>query len=118
MFCNGWHGVQDHLHMLLAVSYEQGMLACQFYTGEPIIHVGVPENIYRILLRTPYAGSYYRKYVKGKYPCPYETKAKPYRPREKPNPKPRPEAPIVDAPQMDLFGLAISGSLAKSLRNL
>ena len=116
----GWHGVQDHLHILLAVSYEpiSGTLACRFCTGEPVIHVGVPENIYQILLRNPYAGSYYRKHVKGKYPCPYEDKTKPYRTKEKPNPKPRPEAHVSRPPQMDLFGLAISGSLAKSLRNL
>jgi KTSC domain-containing protein len=67
----GWHGVQDHIHSLIAISYEpiDGTLACQFKSGEPYLYTNVPENIYQILLRSPFAGAYFRKHVKDRYPC-------------------------------------------------
>ena len=65
----GWHGVTDHLHILLAVSYEpiEGTLACRFSTGEPVIFSNVPEEKYQILLRHKFAGSYFRKHIRAKY---------------------------------------------------
>jgi len=67
----GWRSAGDNKKILLAVDYcrDGGLLSCRFYsTNQPITYVGVPERIYGILLRTPYAGAYYRKYVLGKYP--------------------------------------------------
>ncbi len=66
----GWHGVTDNKHILIAVSYEpvEGTLACRFVAGEPVIHLNVPENLYQILLRSSYAGSYYRKQIANKFP--------------------------------------------------
>ena len=64
----GWKSVGDNKKILLAVDYCNGLLSCRFFsTQEPITYVGVPERIYRILLKSPFAGSYYRKYVLGKY---------------------------------------------------
>lgn len=66
----GWHGVTDPKHILLAVCYEpiDGTLACRFNTGDPVMHINVPEVKYQILLKSPFAGSYYRKHIKPKYP--------------------------------------------------
>lgn len=66
----GWHGVTDPKHILLAVCYEpiDGTLACRFNTGDPVMHINVPEVKYEILLKSPFAGSYYRKHIKPKYP--------------------------------------------------
>jgi hypothetical protein len=79
---SGWRGVTDHLHILLAVSFEpvEGSLACRFNTGEPLIHVGVPEAKYQTLIHSPFAGSYYRKFIRSKYPCPYNDVAPKYKP--------------------------------------
>jgi hypothetical protein len=84
MSYRGWHGVQDHLHILVAVSYEpvDASLACKFNTGEPLIHVGVPERKYQILLTSPYAGTYYRTHIRSKYPCPFAQNPPPYKPSE------------------------------------
>ena len=68
----GWHGIQDHLHQLIAVSYEpiEGHLCCRFHsTDEVYIYVGVPEAKYQTLLKSPYAGSYFRKFIKGVHRC-------------------------------------------------
>jgi hypothetical protein len=35
----------------------------------PYVYAGVPERIYQILLRSPFAGSYLRKYVMRSYRC-------------------------------------------------
>ncbi len=64
----GWHGVCDNKHMLLAVSYGNEILSVRFNTGTSGFHVGVPKRIYEILLRSKFAGSYYRKYVRDVYP--------------------------------------------------
>jgi hypothetical protein len=82
MLYQGWHGVTDHLHILIAISYEPvgQSLACKFNTGEPLIHVGVPERQYQILLSSPYAGSYYRKHIRSRYPCPDAFCPPPYKP--------------------------------------
>jgi hypothetical protein len=66
----GWHGVCDPSHILICISYDPTgqILACKMNTGEPILHEGVPERIAGILLRSAYAGSYYRKYVARQYP--------------------------------------------------
>jgi hypothetical protein len=123
----GWHGVTDHLGILMAVSYEpiEGSLACRFITGEPVIHVGVPENQYQILLKSPYAGSYYRKYIREKYPCPYATAQEKYiakeggqeRKRKRQN-KERLER-VKSAPNMEmtLFGEVTLGN-SKSRKNM
>ena len=68
----GWHGISDHLHMLLAVSYEpvEGSLACRFNTTEePVVYLKVEEHRYNCLLRSKFAGSYFRKHIRGKYEC-------------------------------------------------
>jgi hypothetical protein len=67
---SGWRGVTDPSHSLICVSYEpiQGSLACRFKTGVYVFE-GVPENKYQILLKSPFAGSYFHKQIKDKYPC-------------------------------------------------
>lgn len=67
----GWHGVSDHLHILLAVSYEpiEGTLACRFSTGEPLLYANVPENMFQILIRSKFAGAYFRKHIGRKFVC-------------------------------------------------
>jgi len=84
----GWHGVTDHLHILIAISYEpiDGTLGCKFCTGEPVIFVNVPETVYQSLLRNKYAGSYFRRHIKPKYAVMGEP-LKPYVPKEKHSPK-------------------------------
>jgi hypothetical protein len=52
----------------LPVENDTGMLLCKFCTGEPVIHEFVPERLYRILVKSPFAGSYYRKHIKPKFP--------------------------------------------------
>ena len=102
----GWHGVQDHLHILIAVSYEpiDGTLACKMCSGDPICHLNVPEVEYRKLLRSKFAGSYYRKHIRGKYsvmgtpPPAYDAPV----PAEKHLPKAA--IPKATQPQMNLFG--------------
>jgi hypothetical protein len=66
----GWHGVTDPSGSLICVSYEpiEGSLACKF-TGGIYIFEGVPENKYQCLIRSKFAGSYFRKQIKDKYPC-------------------------------------------------
>jgi len=104
---SGWRGVTDHLHILIAVSYEpiEGWLSCRMNTGEPIIFAGIPERKYQILIHSPYAGSYFRKHIRGSYPCPFESELSPYQPKEQPSPKnlTRPEIPKATVPQMNLF---------------
>jgi len=99
-FYRGWRGVTDPSHVLLAVQYEpvSGTLACRFAsTEEPYAYLEVPENIYDILCRTPYAMAYLRKHVVGRYTCLNE-KPPAFKPKEKPSPKkiaktePRPSA--------------------------
>jgi KTSC domain len=63
-----WYGVCDNKHMLLTVCYGNGILCVRFNTGTSGFHMGVPERIYEILLRSKFAGSYYRKYVRDVYP--------------------------------------------------
>ena len=119
----GWKGVTDHLHILIAVSYEpvEGTLACRMNTGEPIIHVGVPERMYQILLHSPFAGSYYRKNIRTRYPCPYADNPPPYKPKENgPSVKrmllgrKRLEAVTEAKPiQTDLFGEILGGHRQK-----
>ena len=112
----GWHPVCDHRHSLIAVSYEpvEGTLCCKFHsTEQPYLYAGVPENIFHILLRSKYAGAYLRKHVIGRYRCLNE-KPKPYEPKEK-IVKRLPEREVSMSPQMDLFGVVVSASLAKRL---
>ena len=65
----GWHAVTDPSGMLLAVSFDPTgeMLVCRFKGGQMVIHLAVTERIYGILIRSPYAGTYYRKYVQSCY---------------------------------------------------
>lgn len=65
----GWHAVTDPSGMLLAVSFEptEGTLVCRFSGGQIVIHLAVTERIYSILIRSPYAGTYYRKYVQSHF---------------------------------------------------
>ncbi len=104
---DGWHGVTDHLFILMAVSFEpvDGLLCCKFRTGEPVVFAGVPEAVYQSLLRNKFAGSYFRKHIRGKYPCPFESELSPYQPKEKLPEKKliRPEIPKATKPQMDLW---------------
>ena len=105
----GWRGVTDNLHILLAVTYvpEGGILACHFNQGEDLVHVDVPEKCYQAIIHSPFGGSYYRKYVRNKYPCPFAECAPPYQPKEKPSKKkllPIKEVPDGETPaQASLF---------------
>jgi hypothetical protein len=105
----GWHGVTDKSNQLLAICYEpiEGTLGCRFKSRqEPYLFTNVPENVYQVMLRTPYAGSYFRKHVKGKYPMIGENLPAPYQPTEKPTPKDIPVI-VVPNPERDLFGQPI-----------
>ena len=106
----GWKGVTDHLHILVAVSYEpvEGHLSCRFNSGEPLIHSGVPERLYQILLHSPFAGSYYRKHIRGNYPCPFATNPPPYKPTQSIEKK-LPPLPETKPIELDLFGSVIRG---------
>jgi KTSC domain len=99
----GWHGVTDPQHVLIAVSYEpvEGTLACKMVSGEPVIHSGVPEAQYQILLKSPFAGSHYRRFIRPKYPVLNPKPAK-----FKAGPLPEKKLPKVEypSPQRDLFG--------------
>ena len=55
--------------MLLAVSFDptDGTLVCRFAGGQMVIHLAVTERIYSILIRSPFAGTYYRKYVQSRF---------------------------------------------------
>ena len=68
---SGWHSVCDHKHLLIAVCYEpvDGTLSCRFNSGTVVLHFGVPENLYQILLRSKFGGAYYRKHIMRKYRC-------------------------------------------------
>jgi hypothetical protein len=65
----GWHGVTDRNHVLLACSYEpvEGTLALRFNTGI-LMYFGVPENIYELLIKTPFALKEYNSRVRGLFP--------------------------------------------------
>ena len=78
----GWRGVTDNLHILLAVTYvpEGGILACHFNQGVDLVHTDVPEKCYQAIIHSPYGGSYYRKNVRNKYPCPFAECPPPYKP--------------------------------------
>lgn len=93
---SGWHGVTDHLHILIAVSYEpvSGDLACRFNSGADWIYYEVPEQKYQILIRSPYAGSYFRKHIKEKFRC------------ECLSPAPKSMVPLSDAPEKKLAAMA------------
>ena len=94
----GWHGVTDKSNNLLAVSYEpiEGTLACRFKSRqEPYLYQNVPENVYQILLRSPYAGSYFRKYVKDKYALLGEKLPPPFQGQVPPKILPK----VVEVPQ-------------------
>jgi hypothetical protein len=85
----GWRGVTDNLHILLAVTYvpEGGILACHFNQGVDLVHVDVPEKCYQAIIHSPFGGSYYRKYVRSVYQCPFAEHPQQYRPTEKPSGK-------------------------------
>ena len=76
----------------------------------------IPENIYQILLRSPYAGSYFRKHVKDKYPMIGAEDLEPYQPTE---PIPEKNLPVIEVPnpEMNLFGQAIRSHSRKRSRN-
>jgi hypothetical protein len=67
---SGWRGVQDPSYSLLAASYEpvEGHLAIRFKSGIYVFE-GVPEHKYTCLIRSIYAGAYFRTQIKDKYPC-------------------------------------------------
>ncbi len=107
----GWHGVTDKSGCLLCISYEpiEGTLACRFKSRpDPYIYLNVPENIYQVLLRSPFAGSYFRKNVRDKYPMMGEDVPSPYQPKEKPSAKNLKPVQYPN-PQRDLFGTVIHG---------
>ena len=108
----GWHGISDHLHMLLAVSYEpvDGSLACRFNTTpQPVVYLKVEEHRYNCLLRSKFAGSYFRNHIRGKYECisdgrliPAKLDDAPVKAKQAKQAKKRLEA--VTSPERDLFG--------------
>lgn len=105
---SGWRGVTDPSHQLLCVSYDpvEALLACRFQSrNEPYVFGPVPENLYQILIRSPYAGSYFRKHIKGKYPQIGENLPAPFEgnPPEKILPKPVEVPQGIPEPQMSLF---------------
>lgn len=63
------YGVNDPNHQLLAVGYEPtgGILRCRWSKGWGE-HSGVPEKVFVLIRRVPYAYGYYQKSVKGRYP--------------------------------------------------
>jgi hypothetical protein len=67
---SGWRGLTDPSYSLLAASYEpvQGHLAIRFKSGIYVFE-GVPEHKYTCLIRSIYAGAYFRTQIKDKYPC-------------------------------------------------
>ena len=105
---SGWRGVTDKSNNLLAISYEpiEGTLACRFKSRqEPYLYANVPESIYQILLRSPYAGSYFHKHVKGKYALVGENLPPPFKvtPPDKKLPPMREKPTGTPEPQMSLF---------------
>ena len=120
----GWRGVTDKLNILIAVSYEptEGHLCCRFNHGEDLIHVGVPEKCYRAIVNSLFGGSYYRKFVRNQYPCPYAEHPPPYKPKEKPNAKNLPpvkERPDGETPaQASLFLLLEKKAVRRGKRSL
>lgn len=68
---SGWHAICDEKHMLLSVSYEpvEGSLFCRMWSGDTWRFCAVPENKYLILLRSKFAGSYFRKFIMRSYRC-------------------------------------------------
>jgi hypothetical protein len=54
---------------MLAVSYEpiERILACRFKTGVYVFE-GVPEVLYQHLIKSTFAGAYFRTQIRGKYP--------------------------------------------------
>lgn len=95
----------------------EGTLACRFKSREqPYLYANVPENAYQILLRSPYAGSYFRKQIRDKYPLIGEKLPAPYQPREKPTPKDL--QPIVEiVRETNLWGEVIRSHSRKPSRN-
>jgi len=107
----GWHGVTDRNHVLLACSYEpvEGTLALRFNTGI-LMYFGVPENVYELLIKTPFALKEYNRRVRNLYrgvdangtPMPFN----PDGPLPKKKQHPVQEIPNGTAePQMSLFAL-------------
>ena len=95
---------------------EGGILACHFNQGEDLVHVDVPEECYQAIIHSPFGGSYYRKYVRNKYPCPFAECAPPYQPKEKPNEKNLPavkEKPDGETPQQGNLFLLLEKKAVK-----
>ena len=118
----GWRGVTDPKHVLIAVSFEpvEGSLACRMCNGEDRIHLAVPERLYRILLRSPYAGAYYRKYIARQFLLLNPPEAKPFRSAElyaaiaaKGKILRRKRLVAAEHPETNLFGEAIPGPTRK-----
>ena len=67
---SGWRGVTDPSGSLICASYEpiEGALAIRFKGERIYVFEGVPEAVYQSLIRTPFAGSYFRKKIKDTYP--------------------------------------------------
>lgn len=61
------YGVTDPNHQLLAVGWEDGLLAVQWKKGQGE-HRGVPEDVYLKLRRARFAYRQYQLTVKGKFP--------------------------------------------------
>jgi hypothetical protein len=109
---------------MLAVCYEpvEGSLACRFRSGIYVFQ-GVPENQYQILIKSPFAGSYFRKTIKDKYPCinpqgnPIPAKLDDSAVKAKQKRQAKKRLAAVPSPQWDLFGMELPKLAAKASKS-
>ncbi len=53
---------------IAAIGYEDGTLAVLFHTSDTIYtHPGVPETVFYGLMNAASLGTYYNRYIRGKY---------------------------------------------------
>jgi hypothetical protein len=95
----------------------EGTLACRFKsTADAYIYLEVPEAKYQSLIRSKFAGSYFRKQIKDKYTCiapngiplPAKMDDSPIKAKQAKQAKKRLEA--VKSPTLDLFGMVLPGN--------
>lgn len=56
---------------ILAVGWDSGTrtLYVKFKTGSQYAYTGVPDNIFKALLKAPSKGKFFAKYIRDKYPA-------------------------------------------------
>lgn len=123
---NGWMPVCDpSKNPLRGVRYKQeGSFLALRWDGLRLIYEDVPERVYEVLMRSAYAGAYFRKYVQKVYPCvdiKKLEKVEPYRPesnapQEKLARLAKQRLEAVNNPERDLFGEAIGTVREKTSR--